>query len=366
MRGQVSDLLNELKSMGANASEIKKQKVLIIRFSSIGDIVLASPVIRCVKQQLVNSEVHFLSKKSFKAVTEANPYIDKFYYLDNNLADLIDELDAENYDYIIDLHNNFRTFKIKLALKCKSFTYKKESIAKFILTNLKINLMSGRHITDRSLDTVKPLGVLNDGRGLDYFIPKNVQVSIHDLPTPHQFGYIAIVIGASYYTKKLPVYKLQELCTRIDYPIVLIGGKEDVAEGEEIAKIAPFKIYNACGKFSLHESAWLVKESKLVISHDTGLQYIACAFKKKVFAIWGGTSPKLDVEPYYHTNDMGIQITSIYKNYTVPKLSCQPCSNFGTTTCPRKHFKCMENQNLEEIATDALRVVKGVSTEAIL
>ena len=340
--------------------ESKPTKVLIIRFSSIGDIVLASPVFRCVKQQLPNAEVHFLSKKSFKVVTEANPYIDKFFYLDGELADLIDTLDKEHYDYVVDLHKNYRTFIIKLALKCKSFTYKKQSIAKFLLTKLHINLMSGRHITDRCLDTVLPLGIVNDGKGLDYFIPKDIHITVHDLPTTHQFGYVAIVIGASYYTKKLPTHKLQELCTQIDYPIVLIGGKEDADEGGEIAKIAPFKIYNACGKFSLHESVWLVKESKLVISHDTGLLYIACAFRKKVFAIWGGTSPKLDVEPYYYTNDLGIQVNTLYKNYIVPKLSCQPCSNFGTDTCPKKHFKCMENQNVTEIATNVQNVVKGV------
>ena len=214
------------------AKEPKLSKILVIRLSSIGDIVLASPVIRCIKQQLPNAEVHFLSKKSFKAVTEANPYIDKFFYLDNNLADLIDELDKENYDYIIDLHKNFRTFKIKLALKTRAYTYKKETLAKFLLTRFGINAMSGRHITDRSMDTVAPLGVVNDGRGLDYFIPSNIRISIADLPTQHQFGYIAIVIGASYHTKKLPIHKLQELCTLIDYPIVLIGGKEDMAEGD--------------------------------------------------------------------------------------------------------------------------------------
>ncbi len=340
-------------------TEQNKQKVLIIRLSSIGDIVLASPVIRCVKQQLPNAEVHFLSKKSFKAVTEANPHIDKFYYFDKNLSDLIDELIIEKYDFVIDLHKNYRTFKIKHALKTKSYTYKKETLAKFLLTKLHINLMSGRHITDRSMDTVAPLGVVNDGRGLDYFIPSDIHITIADLPTQHRFGYIAIVIGASYYTKKLPAHKLQELCTSIDYPIVLVGGKEDIAEGEEVAKVAPFKIYNACGKFSLHESAWLVREAKLVISHDTGLLYIACAFNKKVFAIWGGTSPKLDVEPYYSVNSLGDLNKNLYKNFIVPKLYCQPCSNFGTKTCPKGHFRCMENQDIAKIANTAIHTVKG-------
>jgi heptosyltransferase-2 len=214
--------------------------------------------------------------------------------------------------------------------------------------------MSGRHITDRSLDTVAPLGVKNDGRGLDYFIPSHINISIADLPTQHQFGYIAIVIGASYYTKKLPLEKLQELCTLIDFPIVLIGGKEDVEEAKAVAEMDPYKIYNACGKFNLNESAWLVKESKLVISHDTGLQYIACAFNKKVLAIWGGTSPKLGVEPYYATNSFVQPAIPFHQNFVVPKLSCQPCSNYGSKKCPRGHFKCMKNQDLKKIAEIAM------------
>ena len=355
MMNSGNDLVVEVES--AHKEKIKKVKVLIIRFSSIGDIVLASPVIRCVKEQLPNTEVHFLSKKTFKAVTEANPYIDRFYYFSKDFDALLRELRKEKYDYIIDLHKNFRTLKIKKSLKAKSFTYEKESLSKFLLTKFNINTMSGRHITDRSLDTIIPLGIKDDERGLDYFIPSNINVSIADLPAPHQFGFIAIVIGASYHTKKLPVGKLQELCTKIDFPIVLIGGKEDAAHGVEIEKISPIQIYNACGKFSLNESAWLVKQSKLVISHDTGFQYIACAFNKKVLAIWGGTSPKLDVEPYYGKKQLPFSDEKMYYNFLVPNLNCQPCSNFGTKKCPKGHFKCMKNQDIDLIATTAIKIV---------
>ncbi|MBC7720600.1 MAG: glycosyltransferase family 9 protein [Pedobacter sp.] len=331
-------------------------KFLVIRFSSIGDIVLATAAIRCLKLQIPNAEVHFLSKECFKAVTKANPYIDKLFYLNDNLDNLIIDLKKEKYDYIIDLHKNFRTLKLKLILPCKSLTYDKETISKFLLTKFGINNMSGRHITDRCLDTLAPLGVVNDGKGLDYFIPKNDIVPITDLPAQHRFGFIAIVIGASYFTKKLPIQKLQELCINIKYPIILIGGKEDAEIGNQVASVDAIKIYNACGKFNLNESADLVRQSKLVISHDTGLQYIACALNKKVLAIWGGTSPKLDVEPYYGTNNF-LPSNPMYHNYIVPELPCQPCSNFGTKTCPKKHFKCMMLQDVEAIAAKALSMI---------
>jgi heptosyltransferase-2 len=214
--------------------------------------------------------------------------------------------------------------------------------------------MAKRHITDRSLDAIAPLGVVNDGMGLDYFIPATNHVRPTDLPTSHLAGFIAIVIGASYFTKKLPIKKLQELCIALDFPVILIGGKEDANEGEAIASIDKVKIYNACGKFSLNESADLVRQSKLVISHDTGFQYIACAFNKKVLAIWGGTSPLLDVEPYYGLNQLIAHANAeAYKNFIVPHLSCQPCSNYGTKKCPKGHFNCMQKQDIKAIASAA-------------
>lgn len=332
-------------------------KLLVIRFSSIGDIVLTTPAIRCLKQQLPNVEIHFLSKLQFKAVTEANPYIDQFHYYNGNLSALTKTLKAEQFDYVIDFHKNFRSYKIRWALRTKVLAYRKLSVQKFLLTRFHINLMPGRHISLRCLDALAPLGVTDDGRGLDYFIPLHATLKPGDLPVSHSAGYIAIVIGASYFTKKLPLEKLQELCAAINYPIVLVGGKEDATMGAAIATVDDIKVYNACGKFSLHESADIVRHSNLVISHDTGLQYIACAFQKKVLAIWGGTSPALDVEPYYGTGYVNEALHHLYHNYVVPNLACQPCSNYGTTTCPKKHFHCMQWQDVDQIAKDALAMV---------
>jgi ADP-heptose:LPS heptosyltransferase len=337
-------------------------KFLIIRFSSIGDIVLTTPVIRCVKKQVENAEVHFLTKRSFKAVTESNPYIDKFFYYDDDLGELIKELKKEKYDYIIDLHKNIRSYKIRFALRCKTLSYKKESVQKFLLTKLRINTMSGRHIVLRNLDPLHSLGVKDDGFGLDHFIAQKDNVRVEDLPASHSMGYVAIVIGASFFTKKLPVYKLRELCSKLNYPIVLVGGKQDVDEGNAVAEINNVKIYNACGKFNLNESADIVRRAKLVISHDTGLQYIASAFNKPTLAIWGGTSPKLDVEPFYGSRFLSMQQKIPYKNILVPGLACQPCSNFGTKKCPLGHFKCMHLQDVDLIVKETeekLRIDNG-------
>jgi ADP-heptose:LPS heptosyltransferase len=314
-------------------------RLLFIRFSAIGDIVLASPALRCAKQQIPGVEIHFLTKKSMKAVSEANPYVDRFHYFDKDLSATIQELKACKFDYIIDLHKNLRTLRIRLALGVPCLFYNKLSVEKFLLTKFQVNRMADRHISLRSVDALAPLGVVFDGKGLDYFVPSEV---IQPVFFPE--GYVALVIGASYATKKLPLESLKVLCSQISHPIVLVGGKEEVADGEALALLDPTRILNTCGTYSLHESALIVQKSKVVISHDTGMLYIACAFEKNVIAIWGATSPALQVEPFMPVDSKAQVFQSI-----VTDLTCQPCSNFGTKTCPKGHFACMKQQDLPEI-----------------
>lgn len=319
-------------------------KFLIIRFSSIGDIVLTTPVIRCLKQQVANAEVHFLTKKNFSGLVCSNPYVDKVQVLDSSWDLMIHQLQQEEYDYIIDLHHNLRTFRIKQALKgVKHFSFHKLNIQKWLLTALKVNRLPKTHIVDRYLATVKKFGVENDGNGLDYFLRESDKVDANDLPISHVHGYIGIVIGAALNTKKLPVHKLKQLCTDLQYPIILLGGPEDKVAGEEIALVDPIKIYNACGKFSLNESADLVQRAKLIITHDTGLMHIAAAFKKPMISVWGNTVPAFGMGPYYGNEIIVNHIAEI------SNLSCRPCSKIGYDKCPKGHFKCMELQDMDRI-----------------
>jgi ADP-heptose:LPS heptosyltransferase len=322
-------------------------KFLVIRFSSIGDIVLTTPVIRCLKQQVPDAEIHYLTKFSFHKVIASNPYVDKFYYLNNDWDLLMHELKEENYDYIIDLHHNIRTLKLKKELKVKTFAFNKLNIQKWLLTNLKINRLPDVHIVDRYLETIKSFGVKNDHKGLDYFIPKEDEVKQADLPHSHSLGYIGLVIGAAHATKRLPLHQLKKLCAALDHPIVLMGGPEDSATGEQIASLDNIKIYNACGKFSINESADLVRKAKLIITHDTGLMHIAAAFKKPVISIWGNTVPAFGMTPYYGNNPVKTS------SFQISDLRCRPCSKIGHDACPKKHFKCMEQQDVLQIAAMA-------------
>ncbi len=323
-------------------------KFLIIRFSSIGDIVLTTPVVRCLKQQVPGAEVHYLTKDRFRGIVETNPYIDKVFALEHSWELMIHELKEEKYDYIIDLHKNLRTLKVKKALKVKSYSFNKLNIQKWLLTALKVNVLPAIHIVDRYMETVKRFGVINDKRGLDYFIPEKDKVKDNDIPAQHLFGYIGIVIGAAHNTKKLPTQKLKELCAQIKYPVILLGGPEDKAAGDEIASADDVKIYNACGKFNLNESADLVRKAKVIITHDTGLMHIAAAFKKPVLSVWGNTVPSFGMTPYFGNSPI------IDVRFEVEKLWCRPCSKIGYGKCPLGHFKCMNKHDIEQMARVAV------------
>lgn len=313
------------------------KKIIILRFSSIGDIVLTTPVIRCLKTQL-NCELHYATKESFKNIIANNPYVDKVHLLKDSIPALIQDLKKEQFDYVIDLHHNLRTLRIKQGLGVKSWSFNKVNIAKMLMTVFKINRLPDVHIVDRYLETTKELGVVNDNKGLDYFIPDQDQIALNTIGDFKANQYIAVAIGAQHATKRLPLHKLIELCTNIAAPIILLGGKEDEATATKIIEALPHRkdIFQGCGKFNLNQSASLVQQAKAVVTHDTGLMHIAAAFKKEIWSIWGNTIPGFGMYAYQTT----------HHNIEVLNLPCRPCSKIGHHHCPKKHFKCMEEQDL--------------------
>ncbi len=309
------------------------KKILIIRFSSIGDIVLTTPVIRCIKEQKPEYEIHYLTKTAFKSILENNPHITKIHTIEKDVKEVIPELQKENFDFVIDLHNNIRSIQTKNALSKPSSTFSKLNFKKWVLVNFKIDNMPKAHIVDRYMDTTTQLGIKNDNKGLDYFIPEKDEVNIASLPTSHQNGYIGFVIGAKHFTKQLPTEKIISICKKINKPIILLGGKEDVARAEEIENTLGSNIYNACGKYNLNQSASIIKQASKIISHDTGLMHIAAAFKKEIISVWGNTVPSFGFTPYLPDSKS--------KMVEVKNLSCRPCSKIGYDKCPKGHFKCM-------------------------
>ena len=314
-------------------------KILVIRFSSMGDIIYTTPVVRCLKKQIPGAEIHFLTKPAFQYIYDNNPYLDKLLLLKSTLSATIGEIKAERYDYIIDLHNNLRSAIIKLRTGIRSSTYKKQPVKKWLSLKFKLRLIPPTHLVDRYLKAVQFLGVVNDGQPIDYYIKADYQLN-NLLPVSHQAEYVAFVIGATHFTKRMPNNKIINICRQLNSPVILLGGNDVKANGDVIASAIGSKVYNACGITSLDESVFLVSAAKSIIGFDTGLTHIAEAFNRPIVSVWGGTVPDLlGVQPYMVKD---VLVAGI-------ELSCRPCSKFGLEKCPLGHFKCMNDMPEDEI-----------------
>ncbi len=322
---------------------------LVIRFSSIGDIVLTTPVIRNLKNSSGDVVIHYITKPAFMEILEANPYIDHLHILDEVQSKTTSRLKEIEFDYIIDLQNNFRSMDIKKNIKRIAFTVDKLNFKKWLLVNLKINRMPDLHIVDRYMATIKPFVEEADDQRLEYFLKEKDKVSLADLPPAFSKGFIAFVIGARHETKKLPPGKIIEILNGIKQPVILIGGPEDHAAAENlISHLKDKPILNGCGKWSINQSASVISQANVVLTHDTGMMHIAAAFGKKIITIWGNTIPDLGMYAY--------KADPASLNFEINDLKCRPCSKLGKTSCPKKHFDCMMKQDTSKIAEEANRL----------
>ncbi len=333
------------------------KKILIIRFSSIGDIVLTSPVIRCLRKRLPDAELHFCTKPIYKELIKSNPYIDKIHVLGGSVTKLAKDLRTEQYDFIVDLHGSLRSRLLRLLLLRPSATFNKLNIRKWLLVNLKINLLPQAHIVFRYLRTVYKLGVTNDGEGLDFFVPGSACYDPTWLPATHRGGYIAFVIGGKHGTKQFPAEKVIEVCRYLAYPVVLLGDRNDRMRGQQVCDALGKNVFNACGLMDLIQSALLVREAFLVITNDTGLMHIAAAFHKKIISLWGNTVPEFGMYPYLPESLCGQSVLFEEKG-----LGCRPCSKIGFEHCPKKHFNCMHRLSSAQIASAAKKLLAEAPT----
>src|SRR5690554_4132580 len=229
-------------------------KILVIRFSSIGDIVLTSPVLRCIKEQLPNVELHVLTKIQYSNLLTTNPHVDYVHEWGEDNKLVLSDLKKASFDYVIDLHKNLRTAKIKSQLRKESFSFPKLNVQKWLYVNFKWNLMPDIHIVDRYFSAVKPLGVKNDEKGIDFRI--KIDFISFAKRFPGQEKYIAVAIGAQFSTKRMPADKMAEILSGVSMPIVIVGGPGDREEAEVIKQLLPNQnINNTCGGLSIHESA---------------------------------------------------------------------------------------------------------------
>ena len=318
------------------------QRILIIRFSSIGDIVLTTPVVRVLRTKYPHADIRFVTKMQYAELVEPNPHLNGVFLLRDGLKELSAKLRSFNPDLVVDLHHNLRTRMLKMMVGGRWLSFNKLNVEKWLMVNLKVNRLPNVHIVHRYLQTLKPLGIEDDGKGLEFFFVPSSTERDPELPKGFSQAFVALVIGAKFKTKQLPLAKLVQLCNELNRPIVLIGGKEDIALANQVVKQTSAQIHNACGIHSMAQSAWLIKQAQAVITHDTGMMHIAAAFNQKIVSVWGNTVPEFGMYPYLPEGEAAYSAQ-------VNGLDCRPCSKIGFNACPKGHFNCMNKQNVSSI-----------------
>jgi ADP-heptose:LPS heptosyltransferase len=342
--GRNAHICGSMAWLSRKKKQEPERKILVIRFSAIGDIVLTSPIVRCLHRQMPGYAIHFLTKTPYAQLVQHHPHIEKVFAIDNDVEEVAAQLQAEGYAYVVDLHNNFRSrLTTNLLKNARVFRYQKPWFRRWLYVTLKLKVMPQDHVVDRYFAAIRPLGITNDNKGLEIHIPKEEEFPVDKLPFTHLAGYAVLVIGAAHFTKRLPLHQLEKLCRELPVPVILIGGKEDTSAGYLLEQIDPLKIYSTCGRLNLLQSASLISKAKWVISHDTGMMHIAAAFNRKIISIWGGTTPLMGFTPYLPQEGVSHIIEA-------KDVRCRPCHQHGRASCPMGHFNCMEQINTDQVA----------------
>ena len=324
-----------------------KNKILVIRLSSLGDILLTTPVLRAIMQKYPGSEIHFLVKSQYANAVWFNPNISKLFTYDKEkVQSLIQDLKSNKYDFIVDLHNNFRSRSVTRSLKVKTYRFSKPSLQKFLLVKFKINLLKElKSIPRRYTEAVEGLEL--DSNGLELIIPDETKSKL-----PDNENYIGLCPGSQHYTKRwLPEYfiELGNLLKENGNKIVIFGGSSDKDICSEISKGISGSI-NLQNDNNLFQTVADMKKCMLIVTNDTGLMHAAAAVGIPLISIFGSSVKEFGFSPY------GIKNLILENN----SLNCRPCSHIGRSECPKGHFKCMKELTPQLVFNQLQNFLKSI------
>jgi len=341
-------------------------KTLVIRLSSIGDIVLASPLIRVLRKQFPLSQIDFAVRKEYAELVRNNKNLNHIVEFDattglSGLRKLKNQLRAEQYDLVIDIHNSLRSRYLRWMLRAGDVVViNKRIFARMMLVRLKKNFYRNAiSVADRYIESVQKFGITNDGKGLELYIADEIRTQAlakcKKLGIRESGTKIGFCPSAKHVTKCWPQERFTELGITLSVDakakILLFGGPHDKEKCLAIANaINAFNgkgsAVDLSGEFTLLENAIAMEACNLIVTNDSGLMHIACAMKKKVIAIFGSTVREFGFFPV-GTESVIVERTGLY---------CRPCSHIGRSTCPEKHFRCMQEIQVEDVMNSILAI----------
>lgn len=321
------------------------KKILLIRLSSLGDVLLTTPLLRTIKNLHSHLQIDYLIRNEYISCVEFSPHIDEVIKLNRDYKpnEVRKLLVKNNYDVIIDLQNNLRSRVLTKGLSAKKFRYKKPYLDRFLLVNFKIN----RYKEVLPIPVRYSHAIPNfqlDEKGLELYIPKKLNSQLDD-----SNKYIGICPGSRHKTKMWPpeyFIELGKMFAQQNYRIVLFGGKDDQKICNEMSESIPDSI-DLSNDNDLYTLAINMKKCKTIICNDSGLMHTSVAVGIPVVSVFGSTVKELGFFPYGGKN-------LVLENNS---LSCRPCSHIGLDECPKKHFKCMKDIKPEIVFNEILKFI---------
>lgn len=333
-------------------------KTLVIRFSSIGDVVLTSPLLRVLRSRFPKSQIDFLTRKEYADLVRFNPNVNLTYEFDTSegfagLRRMKKTLKEEGYDLVVDLHNSIRSRFVRSMRGVKAVVVDKRIPERTLLVKFKKNSYAGIvPVADRYLETLGEYGISSDGKGAELHLPDEVLFGVASRVAKLHLNRFEHVLGicpfARHATKEWPAERYAEVGRRFVAEkagaVMIFGGKADVPRATALSAAlrshaGSERVIDWTGELTLAESAAALQYCDVVVTNDSGLMHMAAAMQRRVVALFGSTVEEFGFFPPRNTSVVIEQ----------KDLACRPCSHIGRDTCPEGHFRCMLDTSVESV-----------------
>jgi lipopolysaccharide heptosyltransferase II len=337
------------------------ERILVIRLSSLGDILLTTPVLRVLREHCPAARIDFLTKAAYQDVLCANPCVDRLWLLEpqQRLREMLRCLRQTRYDVVVDLHRTLRSrFLYHGLLARRKLTYVKHTVRRALLVHLGWNtLRAMTPVPERYVAALRHLGVTGPLPPLEMHLTAESREAMRAylqqaFPEGRVRPLLAVAPGARWPTKRWPVERFaavaQELAQAQQAAVVVLGSIEDQRLAQLLCQRLSVPVLNSTGKLSLMHTAALLQQCHLLLSNDSGLMHMATALHVPVVAIFGPTVQEFGFYPFQACAEV-----------VSAELACRPCSTKGSRRCPRGHHQCMQQVTVAQVYAAAHTVWGG-------
>jgi lipopolysaccharide heptosyltransferase II len=318
----------------------KSPNILAVRFSSIGDILLTTPLLRAIRCAHPGARLTVLTKREYVPLLSHNPHLHRVLGMapGRSLLSMAMELRGDRYSHLLDLHDNLRSRALRVLVPGRWRSYPKHRLARAWLIRAKRNRYRDRRpVAERYFVAARDLGVQPDGGPPEFFLGREAheQVSawLTSVGFAHHRDIVAVAPGAAHATKRWPLEHWRALVERVSaagVSVVVVGGPHDADLGAALVTGSNGGVANAAGIFGLQGTGALLRRARVVVSGDTGVMHMATGVGTPVVALFGPTVEAFGFFPYTHKASV----------VELP-LPCRPCTSQGSARCPLGHHRCM-------------------------